>query len=215
MNDIARTYARTTGALYLVTHVTSVGAVAAYSAGALTLGVALEVLLALGCLGTGILLWLLLRASGPARAATFVALRGLEAAVILAGTLPMVARTLAPLSAEATSALTAVHTASFLVGQGLVIGVNTIVLGSLLLSSGAVPRALAILGMVGGALVLTSDLAQLFGLIPLNGTIAGICALPIFAFEIWLAVYLIVRGLRGTHPPASAVTAADAASTRP
>ena len=33
MNDIARTYARTTGALYLVTHVTSVGAVAAYSAG--------------------------------------------------------------------------------------------------------------------------------------------------------------------------------------
>ena len=70
-------------------------------------------------------------------------------------------------------------------------------------------------GMVGGALVLTSDLAQLFGLIPLNGTIAGICALPIFAFEIWLAVYLIVRGLRGTHPPASAVTAADAASTRP
>ena len=135
--------------------------------------------------------------------------------MILAGTLPMVARTLAPLSAEATSALTAVHTASFLVGQGLVIGVNTIVLGSLLLSSGAVPRALAILGMVGGALVLTSDLAQLFGLIPLNGTIAGICALPIFAFEIWLAVYLIVRGLRGTHPPASAVTAADAASTRP
>lgn len=64
MNDIARTYARTTGALYLVTHVTSVGAVAAYGAGALTLGVALEFLLALGCLGTGILLWLLLRASG-------------------------------------------------------------------------------------------------------------------------------------------------------
>ena len=48
--------------------------------------------------------WLLLRASGPSRAATFVALRGLEAAVILAGTLPMVARTLAPLSRYAGSA---------------------------------------------------------------------------------------------------------------
>ena len=206
------TYARTAGALYLVTHVTSIAAVAAYGAGAIALGVALEFTLALGCLGTGILLWLLLRASGPGRAATFVALRGLEAAVILAGTLPMVARTLAPLSAEATSALTAVHTASFLVGQGLVIGVNTIVLGSLLLSSGAVPRALALLGMVGGALVLTSDVAQLFGLITLNGTIAGICALPIFAFEIWFAVLLLIRGLSSTVRPAPAGAATAAAS---
>ena len=196
MNDIARTYARTAGVLYLVTHVTSVTAVAAYGAGELTLGVALEFALALGCLGTSILLWLLLAPAGPSRAATFAGLRAVEAAVILAGTLPMVARTLVPLSAEATAGLTVMHTASFLVGQGLVIGVNTVVLGSLLLSSQAVPRALAALGVIGGALVLVSDLAQLFGVIPLSGAIAGVCAVPIFAFEIWLAIYLIVRGIR-------------------
>ena len=78
------TYARTAGALYLVTHVTSIAAVAAYGAGAIALGVALEFTLALGCLGTGILLWVLLHGAGPARAATFATLRAVEAAVILA-----------------------------------------------------------------------------------------------------------------------------------
>ena len=205
------TYARTAGALYLVTHLTSIAAVAAYGAGALALGVALEFTLALGCLGTGILLWVLLHGAGPARAATFATLRAVEAAVILAGTLPMVALTLAPLSSDATTSFTAAHTAAFLVGQGLVIGVNTIVLGSLLFTSRAVPRPLAVLGMAGGALVLLSDLGQLFGVVPLNGPVAAACALPIFAFEIWFAVLLLIRGLSpsAVRPaPAGAATAA-------
>ena len=206
------TYARTAGALYLVTHVTSIAAVAAYGAGATALGVALEFTLALGCLGTGILLWVLLHGAGPARAATFATLRAVEAAVILAGTLPMVALTLAPLSSDATTSFTAAHTAAFLVGQGLVIGVNTIVLGSLLFTSRAVPRPLAVLGMAGGALVLLSDLGQLFGVVPLNGPVAAACALPIFAFEIWFAVLLLIRGLSSAVRPAPAGAATAAAS---
>jgi hypothetical protein len=87
------------------------------------------------------------------------------------------------------------HLASFLVGQGLVISVNTIVLGGLLLTSRAVPRALAALGVLGGAVVLASNSAQLFGAIPLNGAIAGACAVPVFAFEVWFAVLLLVRGV--------------------
>ncbi|MCR2784383.1 MULTISPECIES: DUF4386 domain-containing protein [unclassified Microbacterium] len=188
-------YARTAGILYLVTHVTSVTAVAAYAGGAIALGVVLELTLAAGCLGTGILLALLLRSMGPARAATFAGLRALEAAVIAAGTLPMLALT-SGVTAPATEVLLALHTAAFLVGQGLVISVNTIVLGWLLLDARAVPRALAALGVVGGALVLASNTAQLFGLIPQGGTIAGLCAVPIFAFEIWFAITLITVGLR-------------------
>ncbi|MDL5350707.1 DUF4386 domain-containing protein [Microbacterium sp. zg-YB36] len=188
-------YARTAGILYLVTHVTSVTAVAAYAGGTIALGVVLELTLAAGCLGTGILLALLLRSMGPARAATFAGLRALEAAVIAAGTLPMLALT-SGVTAPATEVLLALHTAAFLVGQGLVISVNTIVLGWLLLDARAVPRALAALGVVGGALVLASNTAQLFGLIPQGGTIAGLCAVPIFAFEIWFAITLITVGLR-------------------
>lgn len=202
-------YARIAGASYLVTHVTSVTAVVAYAAHAIPAGVALELLLALGCLLTGLLLLPVLRPFGEARAVTFALLRTLEAAVIAAGTLPMLALLWTGTAGSAIGdALEAMHVAAFLVGQGLVISVNTVVLGWLLLTSGLVPRALAVLGMVGGALVLFSNSAQLFGVIPLNGAIAGACALPVFAFEIWFALHLLVRGARtrdaGRTPAATA-----------
>ncbi|MBN9612856.1 MAG: DUF4386 family protein, partial [Actinobacteria bacterium] len=86
--------------------------------------------------------------------------------------------------------------AAFLLGQGLVISVNTIVLGWALWDSRVVPRILAGLGCAGGAIVLLSNLAQLWAVIPLNGAIAGLGAIPIFAFELWLAFLLIVKGVR-------------------
>ena len=76
------------------------------------------------------------------------------------------------------------------------ISVNTIVLGWLLWDARVVPRSLAALGLVGGALVLASNLCQLWAVIPLNGPVAGVAALPVFAFEVWLAILLIVRGFR-------------------
>ncbi|QIK83181.1 DUF4386 domain-containing protein [Sanguibacter sp. HDW7] len=199
-----RQHARAAGILYLVTHVTSVAAVVAYGAGRVPAGVTLELALALGCVGTGVLLWHLLRTSGQVRAATFAALRGVEAAVIVAGALPMLATMWVHAAAGPSWELAkSMHTASFLLGQGLVISVNTIVLGWLLWDSRSVPRALAVLGLAGGSLVLASNLSQLWGVIPLNGAVAGAAALPVFAFEIWLAIYLIARGLR-SHARAGA-----------
>ena len=189
-------HARAAGILYLVTHVTSIVAVVAYSAGLIPAGVTLEFALALGCAGTGVLLWHLLREFGPARAATFAVLRAVEASVIIAGTLPMLAIMWSDVAGGQSSAISAMHTASFLVGQGLVISVNTIVLGWLLWDARVVPRTLAGLGVVGGMLVLASNTCQLWGVIPLNGAVAGAAAVPVFAFEIWLAITLIVRGLR-------------------
>jgi hypothetical protein len=191
-----RLLARVAGVLYLVTHVTSVTAVAAFGAGALTIGVALELALALGCFGTGVLLLVLLRRHGEVRAMAFAGLRAIEAAVIIAGSLPMLALAwLGAAGAQSADALTQLHAAAFLLGQGLVISVNTLVLAWLLLDARVVPRALALLGLAGGALVLASNLAQLFGAIPMGGAIAGLCAVPIFAFELWFAGCLIVRGL--------------------
>lgn len=201
MATLPRSQARLAGVLYLVTHVTSVLAVFAYGDATnhlwVRLGVLLEFVLALGCLGTGVLLCWLLHGLGPVRALTFALLRTLEAAVIVAGTLPM----LAIVWAGAPSRLLIdLHAASFLLGQGLVIGVNTLVLASLLLTSRFVVRPLAVLGLAGGALVLASDVAQLLGLVPLNGALAGALAVPIFAFEIWLAVTLLIARRPGTTP---------------
>ena len=48
---------------------------------------------------------------------------------------------------------------------------------------------------LGGVVVLISNLAQLWSVIPLNGTLAGAAAAPVFAFEVWFALHLIVVGL--------------------
>ncbi|WCC80448.1 hypothetical protein O6R08_02685 [Cutibacterium equinum] len=48
------------------------------------------------------------------------------------------------------------------------------------------------LELAGGLIVLASDLAQLWGALSLNGPVA---AIPIFAFEIWFAFTLLIRGL--------------------
>ena len=198
MTQTPRRYAQVAGILYLITHVTSVTAVSAYGAGFVAGGVTLEFALAIGCLGTGVILWVLLRSFGPVRATSFAMLRAVEAAVIIAGALPLLAtQWLAGVGDWSIEFASAMHTASFLLGQGLVISVNTVVLGWLLWTSHAVSRVLAGLGVVGGVVVLASNLAQLWGLIPLNGLVAAIAAVPIFAFEVWFAIYLIAYGLRG------------------
>lgn len=201
MTHSPRQLARAAGILYLLTHITSVTAVVAYSRGALRAGVTLEFALAIGCVGTGVLLWVLLRDAGPSRAAAFFALRVVEAAVIISGALPMLAAVLTPVGASGeigfpADAGAAIHTASFLLGQGLIISVNTVVLAWLLWDTRAVPRVLAGLGGIGAVVVLASNIAQLWGTLPLSGALAGAAAVPIFVFEVWLAVYLIAFGTR-------------------
>ena len=86
-------------------------------------------------------------------------------------------------------------------GQSPIISANTLLLASLLLRSRLVPRGIGILGLVGGATVLASNLAQLFGAIPQGGAVAGLLAVPVFAFEIWFAGYLVLVGFRPVPAP--------------
>lgn len=206
-------YARLAGILYLVTHVTSVGAVAVYglslSSLGIRVGVLLEFVLALGCVGTGLLLLPLLRKHGDVRAHGFAYLRIVEAAVILAGALPMLVLAWTWEGGDADATLVGLHSASFLVGQGLVIAVNTLILASLLHASRVVPRTLAYLGFAGGGLVLASDIGQLLGVIPLNGTVAALCAIPIFVFEMWFAIILIIARRFATSEPSATTDSVD------
>ena len=71
------------------------------------------------------------------------------------------ARTTTPLVA-AGRALVAIHDWSFLLGPGLVIGVNSLTLAYLMYRSRLVPRFIAVLGLVGGPLVFFSSTAVLF-----------------------------------------------------
>jgi hypothetical protein len=88
------------------------------------------------------------------------------------------------------------HDWTFLVGPSFVLGTNTVLLACLLYRSGLVPRFIPVLGLVGGPLVFASGAAQMFGLYQQISAWAAVTAVPVFAWEISLALYLIVKGFR-------------------
>ena len=169
--------------------------------GQVLLGGFLEVLLAVSCIGTAVTLYPLLRREEESVALGYVCGRLLEAAVITVGIVATLAVvTLRQSGADdeglvdAARALIAVHDWTFLLGPGLVIGINSTLLAWLLRRSGLVPRWITAIGLVGGPLVFASSTAVLFGRYDQVSAIAGLAALPVFLWEMSLAGYLITRG---------------------
>ncbi len=219
MTSLRRT-AIAAGLFYLVTHVTSVPAPFLYAPvlsdpgyvvgpGAdsrVILGAFLEVICALGIVGTAVALYPVVRRWGEGVALGYVGLRTLEAAIVAAGVLPLLAAVslrqhLAgspgadPASMVALgSTLASLQSWSHLVGPGLVCGVNTVLMAYLMYRSRLVPRIIPVLGLVGGPLVFAVNAGQLFGLYYQLPAWAALGVIPVFAWEVSLALRLILKG---------------------
>jgi hypothetical protein len=214
-----RTTAVVAGVFYLVTHVTSVAALALYGPvlnhsdyiigpgpdTQVLLGAFLEVILALAIVGTAVTLYPVVKRQNEGVALGYVGLRTLEAGIIAVGVVPLLAivtlrQDLAGTTgADATTlgtALVAFHNWTFLVGPSFVCGTNTVLLAYLLYRSGLVPRFIPVLGLVGGPLVFASGAAQMFGIYEQISVWAAIAAVPVFAWEVCLALYLILKSFR-------------------
>ncbi|WP_159803228.1 DUF4386 domain-containing protein [Arthrobacter zhaoguopingii] len=229
MTSLRRT-AAAAGVLFLITHVTSIAARLLYvpalgnpeyitgsgPESLVVLAAFLDVLLVVAIVGTGVALYPVVRRQNEGIALGYVALRTLEGAVITAGVVSLLTlvtlRQDLPQAGPETlalgSALVAFNNWTFLVGPSFICGTNTLLLAYLLYRSGLVPRFIAVLGLVGGPLVFASGAAQMFGLYGQVSVWAAVAALPVFAWEVCLAVYLIARGFRSP-----AVAALDAART--
>jgi hypothetical protein len=224
------------GVLFLATHVTSVTALVIYGpvlkysgyiAGAgpdtpVLLGVLLEVVLALAIVGTGVALYPVVKRQNEGAALGYVALRTLEAGVIAVGVVPLLAIVTlrqdgsgGPGAIGLGDALVSFHNWTFLIGPSFVCGTNTALLAYLLYRSGLVPRFIPVLGLIGGPLVFTSGVTQLFGLFGQFSAPVAAMAVPVFAWEICLAVYLIARGFRATAEVARPATAPLVAGAQP
>jgi hypothetical protein len=170
------------------------------------LGAFCEVILAIAVIGTAVTLFPVVRRQNEGIALGYVAGRVVEAVVIVTGTISLLSvvtlrQDLAgSAGANAASlvalgkALVAVHNWTFLFGPGLAIGVNTLMLAYLMYRSGLVPRFIAVLGLIGGPLVFASSAAVLFGLYAQLSVWGSIAAIPVFAWEMSLAVWLIAKG---------------------
>jgi Domain of unknown function (DUF4386) len=172
------------------------------------LGGLVEFLTAAAVAGTAVALYPVVKKHGPAVALGYVCGRVLEAVTIVVGLAAVLSVVLlrqghaggsgtddATLVALQES-LVAVHDAMFLLGPGLIIGINSLLLAYLMYRSRIVPRFIAVLGLVGGPLVLVSSTAVLFGAYDQLSPIAGLGAFPVFAWEMSLAAYLIVKGFK-------------------
>lgn len=162
----------------------------------------LEVVVALACIGTAVVLYPVVKRQNQAVALGFVGARVLEAATIVAGVvalLSIVTLRQAGDGADAlvvSQALLAQREWTTLLGQSFLPAVNALLLGSLLYQSRLVPRALPVIGFIGAPLLIASDLGVLFGAWEPVSTVPGLAALPIAVWELSLGVWLTVKGFK-------------------
>jgi hypothetical protein len=218
-----QTLARLAGALFVITFVTSIPAVLLYhsvlndtdfitgGAGSDTqvfLGAFLELLLIVANLGTALALFPLLKRQNEGVALGYVTARVMESTFIAVGVVSLLAittlrqdggsaDTLVPIG----QALVAIHDWTFVLGPGFVVGIgNGLLLGYLMYRSGLVPRGMAMLGLIGGPLIVISGTLVLFGVFDRGGLGQGIATIPEFLWELSLGIYLLVKGGRASSP---------------
>ena len=184
-------------------------------------GVVLELIVALAIVGTGVALFPVLKRQNEGAALGFVAARLAETGIIIVGIISLLAvvtlrRDLgAAAGVDAAAlvttgrALVALQNWTFLIGQGLMPGLNALLLGSLLYRSGLVPRAIPALGLVGAPLLLSAVVGTLFGINEPVSAWTAIGTLPIAAWEFSLGVWLIAKGFNasGSAPDPANVAA--------
>ena len=220
--DSTRKTALVAGTLYLVTFITSIPALFLYSpvlhhadfiisSGSDTRvfwGALLEVVCALAGIGSAVALFPVVKRQHEGFALGFVTSRVVEAGIIITGVISLLSVvTLRQDVGGATGAdkaslviagksLVAIHDWTFLLGPGVMAGVNALLLGTLMYRSGLVPRLIPLMGLVGAPLLLASDIAVLFGAYDQTSKVAGFATAPIFMWELSLGVWMAVKGFK-------------------
>jgi Domain of unknown function (DUF4386) len=104
--------------------------------------------------------------------------------------------------------LAATYDWAFLFGPGLVVGFgNGLMLGYLMYRSGLVPHRMAMLGLIGGPMLIASFALILFGVYENGSGPAFLLALPEIAWEASLGIYAAWKGFKPA--PITTVDARD------
>jgi uncharacterized protein DUF4386 len=85
---------------------------------------------------------------------------------------------------------------TFLVGPGLMAGVNGLFLAYVMYRSRLVPRIIPTIGLIGAPLILVSASGTIFGLWDQVSAAGFALGLPIAVWEFSLGVWLTVKGFR-------------------
>ncbi|TAJ17776.1 MAG: DUF4386 domain-containing protein [Dehalococcoidia bacterium] len=211
------------GVLFILTFITSIGALPLYgpvlgdstfvlgggSDWSVSLGALLEVALIVTNIGTAVVLFPLLRRTSEGGALAYVTARVVESSIIAVGIVSLVGvmmlrregvlddGTDAASLVAVAKGLVSVHDATFLLGPAFMAPLgNGLILGWLMLRARLLPGRIALLGLVGGAFGLASATAVLFGVYPQMSAPSFLATLPEILWEGFLGIWLTVRGFR-------------------
>ena len=217
-----QTIARVFGWLFVATFVTSIPAyfilyapvrddpglitgTGADPTASVALGAALEVFLIIANVGTAVVVYPILRRQSEIGAVGYLGARLVESMFIAIGIISLLTflfmRQEGTADAAVGETLVAIYDRAFLVGPGFFAGfANGVILGYLMYRSGLVPRGMAILGLIGGPLIMASGIAVMFDVDERGGLLQGVATIPEFIWELSLGIYCIVRGFRSSSP---------------
>ncbi len=171
------------------------------------LGCILDLINAIAAIGSAVTLFPVVKRQHEGAALGFVTARMFEAAVIVIGVVSLlsVVTLRQKLGGTGTSdgsliaigqALVAVRNWTFVLGPGLVPGVNALLLGYLMYRSGLVPRPIPTLGLIGAPLLIASALAATFRNTDPVVPLTVIATVPIFFWELSLGLWLVIKGFK-------------------
>jgi uncharacterized protein DUF4386 len=169
------------------------------------LGAVLEVFLIIANVATAVVVYPILKRQSEIGAIGYVSARLVEAIFIAIGIVSLLAFLLMRQEATANAALgeafVAIYYRGFLVGPGFFAGLaNGVILGYLMYRTGLVPRGMAVLGLIGGPLVMASGIAVMFDVAERGGALQGIAGGVEGLWELSLSIYCIVKGFRPSSP---------------
>ncbi|WP_019009288.1 DUF4386 domain-containing protein [Deinococcus aquatilis] len=221
----SKTAARITGVLFVLASISAVLGVLLYDpllhdpnfllsgqthTHRIMLGALFELILASAAVGTAITLFPYLKRQDETLALGYVSFRVLEAMLIILGLVSLLSfltlrdqfgaapATHLPAFQTVSGLLLAVHDWTFLLGPNFMLGINTLMCAWLLHQSRLVPRSITRLGLVGGVLILTAAVLELFGVILQLSPWGVALALPVALYEMVLAGWLIIKGFNAT-----------------
>ncbi len=239
--DSMRKIALAAGVLYLITFIASIPALGlkgpvlnhtnfvlgAGSESSVLWAAFLDVVTALACIGTAVVLFPVAKRYSQIGAIGFVASRVIEGGLILVGVVSLlsVVTLRQDVGAGATGAgassmvmagrtLVAIHDWTFLLGPSLMAAVNALFLGSVMYRSRLVPRVIPTLGLIGAPILLASTAATMFGVFDQVSLAASVAVIPVFLWELSLGLWLTFKGFNAVPITRQAAVTGEASDRR-
>lgn len=181
---------------------------AALNGNRIIFGAICELILVATAAGTAIMLFPALKQVHTSLAVGYLSFRLLEVIFIMIGILSVLtalsvsrafaAHTLsdAAVAAPLMTTLINAHKWTFMLGPNFMLAINTAIYSFAFYRSRMIPVLLSVLGLSASALIMTAALLELFGIIEQLSAPGVLLALPIALYEMTLAVWLIINGLR-------------------